>query len=526
MSVTDIRDRLERQVGPSTAASTSSWSVIDPPRGSDHHRPPIAHLESMRRDPMIAFGLMFIKVFLARAPWYIRSTDPQRAAFIDAALRKIYGRLVLQYTGCLDFGYQALVKNFERADLDAQYVDPNDPAGAPANVWNSSAQPLLWKPFTALSPRKVSPSFTKAGDFSGINLRPLSSAFPGNTSNTSPEIPLEWALWCTNEKDSVFGSLYGYPRTAYAYRFWTSYWYRFALADRAFEKWADPPVIALHPTEVVTDDDGKARDLSHEALALAEKLRSGANVSMPSDVVQGFDGDRATNVRQWDLRQIETTVEFDGIRGELEYLDIARLRALMVPEQAFLEGKGGTSSRNVASTLGDVFEEQQAVIKAEIDDHINRYLIPQLLEVNFGPGGPSCEIVTTGFDGQDIDTMRTIVQAMAQNSPGRLASVDFRKLLEKLGLPLLGPKAAQEQASEIAHEAAKSGPPKTVPKNGNAGVDKQGLYYGEEGQETIELGAKTLLAIDKATEPKCECSLIRRAGNFAGIGIGCTCDQD
>lgn len=486
-----VRKRLTGEKGPSTAASTSMWQNLDRVRlefgragAFDSTHVPLNHLEQMRRDPMIAFGLMFIKVFLARAPWYIKSTDPQRAAFIDAALRKIYGRFVLQYTGSLDYGFQAMVKNFERADLFAQYVDPNDPEGRPVDVWTATAQPLIWKPFVAISPKRCSPAFNAAGDFNGIWLRPhVSNVFPYKSTNTpgTPEIPLDWAMWATNEKDSVFGSLYGFPRTSYAYRFWTSYWYKFALSDRAFEKWADPPVVCYHPTDVAIDESGDVRNLSQEGLSLAEKLRSGSNVSLPSDVVTGLD-ERVTNQRQWQIEQVETTVDFSAIRGEFEYLDIARLRALMVPEQAFLEGKGGTSSRNVASTLGDVFEEQQAVIKAEIDDHINRYMIPQLLEANFGSGGPTCEIVTTGFDAKDIETMRTVVQAMAQNSPGRLGSVDFRKLLESLGLPLLGKKAADAQEKKIADELQKQAPPKTLPKGGNAGVDKQGLYYLEDGE--------------------------------------------
>jgi hypothetical protein len=483
----DLRKRLTASKGPSTASSTSQWQNIDRIRSQfgrvgafDHTNVPLNHLEQMRRDPMIAFGLMFIKVFLARAPWYIKSTDPQRAAFIDAALRRIYGRFVLQYTGCLDYGYQGMVKNFERAPLDGTYHDPNDVDGKPVPIWTASADPLLWTPFTALSPKRCSPSFSKAGAFNGIDLRPMSSSFPDNGSSKNPEIPLDWAMWATNEKDSVFGSLWGFPRTAYAYRFWTDYWYKFALAARAFEKWADPPVVCYHPTEIAIDEDGETRNMSQEGLALAEQLRSGSNVSLPSDVVVGLDA-KVTNQRQWEIHQVETTVDFSSIRGEFEYLDVARLRALMVPEQAFLEGKGGTSSRNVASTLGDVFEEQQAVIKAEIDDHINRYMIPQLLEANFGAGGPSCEIVTTGFDAQDLETARTIVQAMAQNSPSRLASIDFRKLLERMGLPLLGPKAQAEQAKTLVEEAQKA-PPKVLPKGGNAGVDKQGLYYKEDGE--------------------------------------------
>jgi len=120
---------------------------------------------------------------------------------------------------------------------------------------------------------------------------------------------------------------------------------------------------------------------------MAEKLRSGANIAMPSTVIKGFD-ERQTSVREWYAEQMKSEVNFDALMKKFEYLDVLKLRSVMVPEQALVEGKGGTSSRNVAATFGDIFQESQAVLMEEIDDHINRYMIPQLLEVNFGPGGP------------------------------------------------------------------------------------------------------------------------------------------
>jgi len=171
-------------------------------------------------------------------------------------------------------------------------------------------------------------------------------------------------------------------------------------------------------------------------IGLAERLRSGANVSLPSDGVTSLDGDKVSTLRKWSLEQMKSEVDFTAMNESFDTLEIAKLRAMMVPEQAFLEGKGGTSSRNVASELGDAFEKSLAVVKAEIDDHINRFMIPQLLAANFGEGGPTCEIETTGFDPQDIDTGRAIVQAFAQNDPNSLRDIDFRRLLEQLGVPL------------------------------------------------------------------------------------------
>lgn len=414
---------------------------------------PMSKLDQMRRDPMIAFGLMFVKVPLIRAHWKIESKDPQRAAFVENALRRIYGRLILAYSNCFDFGFSPIVKRFEYINPDWTYVDPD--TGDEKDVWpQKNVAALVWKPFIPLNPKKVVPRFNSVGDFAGMDFIPGSTigSFFGISGNNRPaDIPLDWALWATNEKDSEFGSLYGYPRIGYAYRYWWSYWYKFGLSDRAFEKWGDPPFIVFHPADQAIDEDGNEVDFGSDALAVAEQLRSGANVAMPSSVIRGYD-ERQTNVREWDTKQMETTANFDALNSSFEYLDVQKLRSVMVPEQALIEGKGGTSSRNVAATFGDLFLESQATIMGEIDDIINRYMIPQILEANFGTGGATCTKITTGFDPQDTDTLRTIVAGIV-NKNGELPEVDLKALLERLGIPLLSYAAIKRKEQQIAAAA-------------------------------------------------------------------------
>ncbi len=417
-------------------------------------RIPLSKLEQMRRDPIIAFGLMFVKVPLIRASWHIDSVDPQRAAFVENCLRAIYGRFILAYCNSFDYGYSPIVKRFEYAQPDWTYIDPV--SGIEKNVWpNKGVNALVWKPFMPLNPRKARPKFNSKGEFAGIDHAPggdaLAGTFSGNSGRPA-DIPLDWALWATNEKDSEFGSLYGYPRTGYAYRYWWSYWYKFGLSDRAFEKWGDPPFVVFHPSdEGVEDEDGNSIDFGGEALATAEQLRSGANVAMPSSVIRGYAEDRPTNVREWDFKQVESTANFAALNESFEYLDVQKLRSIMVPEQALVEGKGGSSSRNVAAEFGDVFHKSQAVVMDEIDDHINRFMIPQLLEANFGPGGATCRKVTTGFDPQDQETMRAIITGVV-NSRGELPEADMQSILKTLGVPQLTHAALEKRLKEIAEQ--------------------------------------------------------------------------
>ena len=95
------------------------------------------------------------------------------------------------------------------------------------------------------------------------------------------------------------------------------------------------------------------------------------------------------------------------------------------------------------------------MVMEEIDDAINRYMIPQLLEVNFGTGGAACEKVTTGFDPQDIDTMRSIIGGIANAQPGRLP-VDLRELLDRMGIPVLSSERIQAELDAAAKAAAEA----------------------------------------------------------------------
>src|SRR3990172_13069780 len=125
------RPSAQDQTGP--GVNWTNWmDVLGQP--FDVSRIPLSKLENMRRDPMLAFGLMFVKVPLIRAPWYIKSSDAKRAAFVDGALRRIYGRFILAWSNCLDFGFSGIVKRFEEAEnLDWTYYDKESQTDKP--VW-------------------------------------------------------------------------------------------------------------------------------------------------------------------------------------------------------------------------------------------------------------------------------------------------------------------------------------------------------------------------------------------------------
>ncbi len=498
------RVRALREVAPTARDASRSWVDWDNLQDYlgqpfDNRKIPLSKLEQMRLDPMLAFGLAYAKLPMVRCLWRIKSERADIAEGVDRAIRAIFGRTVLGILNDLDYGYSPGVKRYQLEKPDWTYQDQK---GNVLPVWPHDNSMVTFRPFVWLNPRRAWPHWTPEEGFGGIDFR--RQTFPSDTRSaeitpspyreeSEPNVPLDLAIWSINDRDRMFDDLYGYPRTGHAYRFWWSYQYNFSLGDRAFERLADPPIIVYYPTESLLEDDpGNEPDNQGIAIGIGEQARSGATIAMPSALLDAGDI-RSSAHRAWDIDQMKVSENFDAFIKKYEYLDVLKLRSLWAPEQGLTEGSGGSSSRNVATVFSELFMESQVVKLAEIVDIFNRYIIPPLVQMNWGPDARAT-LETHGFQRHDVETMQAIIQAMAQKLPEQLP-VNFRESLEQLGVPVLTPKEFDVQAKTIADAAAKQQPPPTPAaqiKKNQAQVAASGHY--QDGQESIELADSWLPA--------------------------------
>jgi hypothetical protein len=482
---------------PTTAQQTPTqdqWTamrdVLGPP--FDSERVTLYQMRQMRKDAMIAFGLHYIKVPLARAEWHIEARDKdgpnaQVAAFIDAALRPIYTRLIFQRTLALDFGFQAMVKRFIMKNPGGVFNDTKEenPDNQIKPIWDEgSVEPIIWKTTVPLRPELVKPVFNdKSGDFDGMTYEApqvqrttAKSAGKGKQQGVM-EIDVYHSLWGTNAKDDELGSIYGFPRTGHARDYWWAYKFLFQLSNRGYERVAVPPVIAFHPegSSIIDEETGETRPNFEIALEMADRLRSNAVAAVPSTMAEAGLGEASTSQRAWDFKFLETPSEalriFDA---RFNYLNVMKLRSVWVPEQAFIEGEGGTSSRNVAAQMAEIFVESQSLQMDEIDDEINRYMIPQLLIVNFpefvNNGGVAFK-VSHGFRKEDIEFYKQVLQLIGQSNASLLTEqLDITELLRRMNAPLRDPNDLQRERQQLAAQQALGGPPLVTPGPGNVGV--------------------------------------------------------
>ncbi len=421
----------------------------------------LSRLYQMRRDPMIQMGLHYVKAPILRAKWHIECEDPRIAAGIDAILRASYGPLMRTALNMLDFGYQAAIKVFELGTIDATYETAQ---GEVLPVWESDTV----KPVVLSSPIPIPPEYStvhvEKGKFAGVS-SPLGV---GVENRLKPTIPPEFALWFTNEFEETFRDYYGYPRVGYAYRYWWSYWFRFHMEDRHFEQDADPALMVWYPPGGYTDANGIEHSNKEAALQIGSDLRGGATVAMPSDVHVDEQG-KATATPLWKAEFLKGGENLQAFRQSSEYLDVMKLRSILVPEQALVEGKGGTSSRNVASTYGQIFTESLGQLADDIDHTINKYVIPQLVEANWGPDAPKCRKVTTGFQDEDLTLVTDLIKIAFNLDPNALP-INFDKLVEMANLPKYSLQEQKEREAEVAAGNQEPAMPQAQPQ-GEQGPD-------------------------------------------------------
>lgn len=483
-------DRLQKnEQAPSARAQSDQYrffqeqiSVLGQPY--DVTRIPISVLQQMQRDPMLAFGLHFIHLPIMRANWYVKCERPDIAAFMDNAWRRIHAHYVSQRQQAMVFGFAPIVKRFQLEIPNWTY----EVEGEQKKVWNNgNINAITWKPFVGLpsDPVNVEPRWDAKGQFNGIkwqggaNPLPFPITNPSDTETGAKEIDVQHALWITNEKPSANGSLWGYPRIGYAYRYWWSYWFKWALYDRFFERKADPPYVVYYPSgqhaDYTDDNQGNKQSMKAIALSIGDAAKSGGTVAMPGETINGYD-DRPTSIRQWMIEELEVKGDMTHFVESFEYLDVMKLRSLWIAEQAVMEGKGGTSSRNVAAEEISLHKEGAANLASEIDQEINRYIFPDILKANFPDFNGTCEKVTTGFTEADQQTLNNALNLIGQNDSQALRNLDVREILDRQGLPLISIEEINRQNEEAEKELQNSTPPVVDPNAQAAGVNEQGFY--------------------------------------------------
>jgi hypothetical protein len=314
--------------------------------------------------------------------------------------------MTLAAMNALDFGFQAFEK-----------------------VWELRGREATLKKMKDVDPAQVEILSDEVGDFAGFKLK--SSEFRVQSSGTEDGIvvPAEKAFVFTYGKE--FGDLYGRSRLAPVAETW---WWGVELykqTNQYFERRANPPIKARAPKGQRPDASGVVRDNMELAESLAQALKSGGVATFPAEY------DEHGNMA-WDFQYLLDDKRADMFLAYIEHLDVKKLRGLLVPERALTQD-GGSGSYAMARTHADAFMQMEQALIDEYLDHLNRYVVPQMVLYNLGPRAPVPMIRSKGLGEENTEALQRVLEQLFQSEDGGREvreRVDVGKLLEGLGVPV------------------------------------------------------------------------------------------
>lgn len=450
----------------------------------------------MRADAIIALSNLASMTPMLTAKIYVRCRNPQKAAGLEQAIKRIYHTFVVQAFEAANFGWQAMVKEFGLMRPDWLYIDRTGDGPQVKKVWDNGDIPMLvWEPFVTLRPETVEPLWNAAGRFDGIRVSgnsPLSFITVDTpevpmTGGGGKKIPVERSLWVVNQRHANFGSIWGHPRTAYAFPYWRAGQLVLRILERAAERKGDPLTIVTYPQSGTITIGGKQMPNEAAAKMIARQAKAGTILVMPSDL---HDDGTGKGTRQWNVEYVRAEEKIETLITILEYLDTMKIRSMGLMEQGLIEGRGGTSSRNVAAEFGDRNVQTQFPFQTEILETINRHMIPQLSEQNWPwARDEPAELVAVPFGSEGTQILARLLESMANADPSSLP-IDYGAALEYFEIPTLNdPQAVIDAQQRIIDKAKKEAIERVAPDaNGNAGREADtGFYYPAPERITLSL---------------------------------------
>jgi len=372
----------------------------------------------MRLDPQIRLALAAIKAPIMGLAWRAESVDGSLARFVESALRPVWRSLVRSALNAVDFGFQVHEKVWQVGELKVE-----EPAAEGGRRVRTCPDVVTYRKLKDLDPASVVILADERGNFAGFK-----------QLSTDVVVPAEKAFVVTFEKE--WGNLYGTSRLDAAYEPW--YWCRvmYASCNRYFERKGDPPIKGHAPAEIRLDEDGNEVTSLDEANTVIQSLRAGGTAVFPDE------RDEHGNPR-WDFEFLLDDKRAEMFLDYIQHLEVLKLRAMLVPERV-LTHEGATGSYALAQEHTDTFLRSEELLIQELLDHINRYLVPQLIFYNFGPQAPPVNITTSGLSRSTRELMKELLlQVLAAERvakegerPDLAAIIDVVKLLEELNLPV------------------------------------------------------------------------------------------
>jgi len=304
-------------------------------------------------------------------------------------------------------------------NLIVEYVNKQ---GVESTAWNGPA--LVIDEFRFIHPlslQKIVIKKDRTKDYDGLIQIPP----PGEQEILIP--PDKTLHYINNE---LWAGLWGESELRSVYPFWYyAEFFRALQADYLRFK-VIPPIIGYAPPGTRIDEDGTERD----NMEVAGEVLAGAYANMVVVLPSEYD-DRGKEM--WKYQELQVGQYSDVFTKAIEELEVATLRAMLVPERTVTQNAAAVGSYNQAKEHA---ERMVDMAKLEVDhflEAINDHIIPKLIEDHFGQSAPPAKVYAQGLSEALKEKLQTIVLTVLQNDKYGIYAqqVAFQDLLEMVGIP-------------------------------------------------------------------------------------------
>lgn len=314
--------------------------------------------------------------------------------------------------------------------------------------------------------------------------------------NNGVQLPGPKTLVITNDGED--GNLYGRSRheniREWAYSPWVQ---TVGQGGKYVKKNAAVIPMVTYPDGESRDKFGNTRSNFETAQAVLANLQKGSGVAMPNQLAKWAENLIAADVdvsqlAAWKISFLENNGAsmLTGLVELMRHYESLMLRGWIIPESAVTIGKFGTKGQ-AESSIDLALTMAQGTL-TEIITHANKYIVNDLMALNYGTGMDKVRIKATPLDDAKAQFLRGIVEKVLVD-PANLSllmqMVDLDQAIEQQGLPKPKDESALVVASESdgTQTAADVAAPTDATGTPEAGVATQTALNGAQVTSAVEV---------------------------------------
>jgi len=380
--------------------------------------------EKMEADPDIALALSIRKAPIYGIQWDVECEDPDIQRFVENAYEKIHRELARSSLRALARGFIPHEKVWMQVKgLELQRENPDTKQMESKRYDNAYVYEKLKDNY----PDSV--SIIKKDD--------IFAGYIQKTNTGDIKVDVEKAFIAT--WDEQYGNKYGRSILVNAYDPW--YQGRKCLLDLAMylERRGSPALKMRYPLGRSVDDGGTEYDNADTAINMGTSIMTNSVIALPSTQ------DRESKLYLWDAEYMKDDDKAAQIWSVYNNIYTpAKFRAIFIPEMVAIRSGSSTGTYAQSKTSRTTMIDIQEDLLNWYIQNVNDYILPDLVNYNFGMDAPRAYLTTAGFSDNTKEIYTEIVKGLLQN-PEFVRDLDGKAMFEALNVPVK-PDGEEEQA--------------------------------------------------------------------------------